>query len=334
MTSLSSTSRFEFPPARLSAVGIRRGAWLDRALLALSLGGWAFGLIVFGTLVVQGGLPVGGDLAAYLRAGDDVAAGRPVYVGTNGEAGAFNYAPPWAIAFAALAWVPDIAMQALIMTLSVLAIRYVAGSWVRAGLVFWYPVSVMVIMAGNIDLLIAAAIVLAAKGHAGPLAFTALAKVAPIIAMPIRQWRQAAIAIAIAVAVTLPFLHLWPEWIAYLLRQPTTIAISVGPPWFVRLPVALVLLSVRKPWASALAVVVAMPSMWLGTFTILIAAVRLWADARVAPAPVTMSRDRSTVLSIRQLLRPAPGHVRSAPPTLSIARSDSIADPDGLPTAL
>ena len=125
---------------------------------------------------------------------------------------------------------------------------------------------------------------LAARGHAGPLAFTALAKIAPILAVPRSGWREAALVIGVALLVTLPWLHLWPEWIEHLLRQPTTIYIHIGPPWYVRLPFALALLLVRRPWAPALAVVVAMPSLWLGTLVILIAAIRLWIDGRWATA--------------------------------------------------
>ena len=36
----------------------------------------------------------------------------------------------------------------------------------------------------------------------------------------------------------------------------------------------------RRPWLSALAVVVAMPSLYLSTTVILIAPIRLWLDGR------------------------------------------------------
>jgi hypothetical protein len=178
---------------------------------------------------------------------------------------------------------------------NLVAIRYVAGAWLWVGFVFWYPVSAMHLHSGNIEFLIAAAIVLAARGHAGPLAFTGLAKVAPFLGVPRGGWREAALVVGVAVLITVPWLYLWPEWVEYLLRQPSTIYIHIGPPWYVRLPFALVLLLVRRPWASALAVVVAMPSLWLGTLVILIAAVRVWLDAkdrreRDAPGSVTAIR--------------------------------------------
>jgi hypothetical protein len=256
------------------------------AATALALTGWVIGLgltvyLLTSDAVSSGpGFAVGIDMEAYLRAGDDLVAGRSVYVGVIGEAGAFSYAPPWVVLFGALAWVPDLAMHVGMFALSLLAIRYVAGSWLWSGLIFLYPVSIMVMLSGNIEFLIAAAIVLAAHGHAGPLALTALAKVSPALAIPRSGWREAAFFVGIAIIVTLPWLHLWPEWIEYLLRQPSTIDIHIGPPWYVRLPFALALLLLRRPWASAAAVVVAMPSLWLGSLVILTAAMRLWLDGR------------------------------------------------------
>jgi hypothetical protein len=267
---------------------------LRLAAVTAALGGWMVGAIVLAFLVAQeGGLHVGIDLAAYLRAGDDLLAGKPVYIGQIGEPGAFSYAPPWAVLFAATAWIPDICMQIGMMAIGILSIRYVSGSWLWAGLAFWYPVSMMVLHSGNIEFLIAAAIVLAARGHSGPLAFTGLAKIAPFFGVPRSGWREAALLIAVAVLITLPWAHLWVEWVDYLLRQPATISIHVGPPWYLRLPFALALLLVRRPWASALAVVVAMPSLWLGTFVILIATVRLWIDHSAGASSIRGSRPLS-----------------------------------------
>lgn len=257
------------------------GGWSRLAAVTLALFGWAVGLVTLGVLVAStNGLIVGADLDAYLRAGDDFVAGRPVYIGEIGEFDVFSYAPPWVLVFGALSWVPDMVMQVAVMILGLLCIRYVAGSWLWAGLVFLYPISVMVLLAGNIEWIIAASLVLAAYGRGEPLAFTALAKVAPIFGLRPDQWRQAALVLAVAVIATLPWLHLWPEWVEHLLRQPSSIDIHIAPPWYWRLPFAAALLLLHRPWARALAVVVAMPSLWLGTLVILAAVVRLWYDQR------------------------------------------------------
>jgi len=89
---------------------------------------------------------------------------------------------------------------------------------------------------------------------------------------------------------TLPWLYLWPEWIEHLLRQPVTTDIHLGPPWYLRLPFALALRLLRRPWASALAVVVAMPSLWLGALIILASVVRLWFDGRTGQTTVADRR--------------------------------------------
>ena len=259
------------------------GGRLRLVVVTLALLGWATGLVTLGVLIAStDGLIVGADLDAYLRAGDDFVAGNPVYIGEIGEVDVFSYAPPWALVFGALSWVPDMVMQVGVMVLGLFCIRYVAGSWLWAGLVVLYPVSAMVLLAGNIEWLIAAALVLAAYGRGEPLVFMALAKVAPILGLRPSQWRQAVLVLGLAFVVTLPWLHLWPEWIEHLLRQPSSIDIHIGPPWYWRLPFAAALLLVRRPWARALAVVVAMPSLWLGTLVILIAPIRLWFDGQRA----------------------------------------------------
>lgn len=246
----------------------------------LALVGWAIGVVTFLILLSQNRFEIGGDLAAYLRAGDSLVAGEPVYVGEIGEFDVFSYAPPWAVLFAALSWVPDALMQAGIMVLGLFCIRYTVGAWLWSGLLFYYPVAVMVLFAGNIEYLVAASIILAARGRAEPLTLMALAKISPILGVPPKLWRQVVVTVAVAFVVTLPWLHLWPEWVEYLLRQPASIDIHIGPPWYLRLPIALALLLVRRPWAPALAVIVGMPSLWLGTLVILIAPVRLWFDGR------------------------------------------------------
>jgi uncharacterized membrane protein YhaH (DUF805 family) len=254
--------------------------WQEAFKWAASIAGYALG-IGYIVLITQGRLEPGIDLGAYLRAGLDLRAGQPVYVGQIGDATNFPYAPTWAVIAAAASFLPGNLLQAGLMLLDIGAVRYVCGSWRAAGYVFAWPLTAFVMTAGNVDLLIAAAIVMAWRVNATPLALMSLTKLAPALALPPRRWREIALAAVICFVVTVPWLHLWPEWIAYLLRQPALIGISIPIPWYFRLPVALALIAwLRKPWAAALAVAVAMPSLYLSTSVILIAPIRLYLDER------------------------------------------------------
>jgi hypothetical protein len=260
-------------------------SWLEALKWTASIVGYASG-IAYLLSITGGRLAPGIDLVAYLRAGEDLLSGGVVYVGQIGDATNFPYAPTWAVIAAAASLLPGTLVQAGLIVLDVASVRYVTGSWRAAGYVFAWPLTAFVVAAGNVDLLIAAAIVMAARVHAGPLVLMALTKLAPALALPPHRWRQIAITAAICFLVTAPWLHLWPEWIAYLLRQPALIGISIPIPWYFRLPFALVLIVwLRRPWAAALASVIAMPSLYLSTSVILIAPIRLYLDRR---SPQTM----------------------------------------------
>jgi hypothetical protein len=255
---------------------------LRRALATgLSIGGYLAALAMY--LLIKNGDPfaTSTDLLAYLRAGSDLLAGREVYVGQIGDALAFAYAPTWAVAFAAISWLPPTFVQLAMVGLDLGAIRYVTGSWRVTGYVLWVPLVVFVISAGNVDLLIAAAIVMAWRKTGAPLALFGLAKIAPFLGLPIPWRKDVILTLIIAVLITVPWLGLWTDWFDYLLRQPTSISISLPlGPWWLRLPFALALLIPRRSYTSGLAVVVAMPSLYLSTLTILIAPLFLYLDQR------------------------------------------------------
>jgi hypothetical protein len=265
--------------------------WQEAVKWAASITGYALG-IVYIVLITGGHLQPGIDLGAYLRAGLDLRAGQAVYVGQIGDATNFPYAPTWAVIAAAASLLPGALLQAGLMLVDVAAVRYVCGSWRAAGYVFAWPLTAFVMTSGNVDIVIAAAIVMAWREHAGPLALMALTKLAPALALPPRRWRQIVATAVVCFVMTVPWLHLWPEWIAYLLRQPALISISIPIPWYYRLPFALALIAVvRRPWAAALAVTAAMPSLYLSTSVILIAPIRLYIDeyheSRRAPRGAT-----------------------------------------------
>jgi hypothetical protein len=245
--------------------------------------GFAFAITIF-VVVMAGEHFVGDDLAAYLRAGDALRAGSPIYMGHVTNQLVFLYGPPWAVAFGAISLLPGQLVQLVIVALDLACLRYVAGSWRNVGYVFLYPGAVFAITSGNIDYLIAGALVLAWRSSAAPLAILAVAKVAPGLGLPLHRWREGALVGAVLFLMTLPWLYLWPEWIRFLIGQPTNAGLMLPIPWFVRLPFALALLIPRKPWASALAVVIATPGFYWTTAVLLLAPYRLWRDGDRAPA--------------------------------------------------
>ena len=107
------------------------------------------------------------------------------------------------------------------------------GNWRRLGYILWIPLIPYECSAGQLNLLVAAAIVAAQHGIVWPLAAMTLAKVWPAIALPLRHWRRFLIVLAAFALISLPWLHLWPEWIATLVdtsatRARTRRARSVG----------------------------------------------------------------------------------------------------------
>jgi hypothetical protein len=181
---------------------------------------------------------------------------------------------------ALLTWLPPLLVQTLISLGSLAALRYVVGSWRAVGWTLWWPITTISLISGNIDLLIAAAMVMAWRGRPGWLALFGLAKVAPFLGLPLGSWRRCAVIVGAAVLATAPWWHLWPEWLAYLIGQPGVPTYALLVPWWLRLPVALALVALRRPWASAAAVVVAMPYLYGFTTMEGLAVIRLWADGR------------------------------------------------------
>ena len=231
------------------------------------------------------GLTAGSDLAAYIDAGTAIRAGQPIYT-TGIATGGFLYSPPWAVLFAPLSLIPGTVLQAAIMALDVLVLRYVLGSWRAVGWMGLYPLTWYGLASGNVDILIAGAIVAAWKHTSIPLAVVTFAKVSPAFALDFRRIREFGIACLVLVAITIPWFDLWLDYARFLIEQPAVAGTVVPIPWYVRLPIAILLLVPRRPWTSALAAIVAIPLWFLYTSLILIAPLRLWLDERHRGAAV------------------------------------------------
>jgi hypothetical protein len=275
---------------------------LTRVLQALAIAGAGITVVAVAMLYPDG-LTAGVDLAAYMRAGDAVRNGGDVYTTGVAQTLAFLYPPVWAVLFAAISWLPGWLLQAAIMGLDVLALRYATGSWLAVGLLGWFPLTWFGLASGNIDILIVAAIVMAWRRSAVPLAVVALAKLSPAFALDLRRWREFVVTGLVLVAITLPWFGLWFEYAEFIARQPAVAGTMVAIPWYLRLPLAVLLLIPRRPWTSALAAVVAVPNLYWYTSLWLIAPIRLfvdeWRERRVQTPPDRASGPISPVASGR-----------------------------------
>jgi len=280
-------------PTYLAAAGRVLAAAGFGTLIALALAG-----------ILDGQWPIpGGDVANFLAAGERLRAGGAVYVGGWDLPGTVYYSPPIAVLFAAASFLPGWLVWILLVAVDVAGLRYLAGSWTRVGWLALCPVTVFQLVSGNPNFAIVAAILAADRGHVWALALSALAKVGPAVALPIRRWRSFGIVMLVALIVTVPWLDLWPSWIRFLLAAPRGDAWPTIVPFAYRVPVVIVLLAVRRPWARMLAGGLAIPGFYVVTaWAVTILAWRLWLDRR---RPGHRGRDRSGYL--REPVVPVPG---------------------------
>jgi hypothetical protein len=166
-------------------------------------------------------------------------------------------------------------LAAIVLIAEILALRYVAGSWLIAGLLCWMPFVAREFFTGNLNLVVSALIlaaVLGRKGAGTAVAVATMAKVSPVLALGYRP-REFILGLAVMIAITLPFLDLWPAWLAAVLG-PTTSDPEVLP-LLPRIPVVVALLVVRRPWAYAAAAGLAAPAFYFHSMVLLIPACRL-----------------------------------------------------------
>jgi hypothetical protein len=266
------------------------------ARVALSFGGVAFVVVQLIVGMKAGLFPIpGGDELIWDRVGDSVLTGTPIYYLAPNPTDSFWYAPPLAVLFATVSWLPVVLQHWLFTVLKIASLRLIAGSWVGAGIACWFPLVAFELGGGNFNLLIAAGIVLAIRGRPRLAVLGALAKLGPALAIDPRDWRKALPVALLSLAITLPWLHLWPEWIAHLVAN---VGFPLGPqipiPFSVRVIAAAALLLIsRAGWSRALAATLAIPAFYWGSLVILIAPLAVWlrtprpAIAVAAPEPAT-----------------------------------------------
>jgi hypothetical protein len=168
------------------------------------------------------------------------------------------------------------------------AIAFLVGPRLLAfGVVF----AAMELAGGNISLLLAVAIVLGFRWPAA-WAFVLLTKVSPGIGLlwfaVRREWRSLAIAVGATAAVVVGsavFMPAaWPQWIDVLVanagRDGTWAALPV--PLWLRLPIAVAVVTwgarTDRRWTVPVAAMIALPALWYGSLSMLLAVVALRED--------------------------------------------------------
>lgn len=257
---------------------IRPGGRLWR--IAFSGAGFAIFAVITAWGIAGGKFvtPIGGDIPTIFQpAGDALRAGQPVYAWKDLP---FFYAPPMVVLLAAISWLPTVALFAAVVTVDVASLRYLAGSWLRVGYLLWFVVLPFEFAAGQLNILMAAAIVAAIRrGWTGLPALLSFAKISPVLAVDPRGWRRFACWGMLFIAITLPWWWLWPEWIAQLGRGWQT---QVGPqipiPFLLRLPVGLALVATRTRLGRAGGAVLATPAFYWGSLVLFLAPVAICFD--------------------------------------------------------
>jgi hypothetical protein len=248
--------------------------------------------VVFRLLGVAPWLSPAFDLHAYwsTNAGLDYSTTRP------GDPGAYLYSPAFAQALVPITWLSWPFFAALWTAFVGALLLWLAGRW--AIVLLLLPPVAMSIAIGQVDLLIASAIVVGFRWPAA-WALPILTKVTPGVAVlwygVRREWRSLAIALgatAVIVAVSATVdPQAWVGWIAMLGRGQFPRAEDgwyLDVPLGVRLAVAVVVVvwgaRTDRRWTVPLAAVLGMPTLWVNSPTILIACLPLVAAGAHTPA--------------------------------------------------
>ncbi len=245
--------------------------------------GVAAGLAFLGyTFLVQGPVSrmAGADAFAYWSVDS-----QDPYQARVGDFGAFTYSPPMA-ALASLAGHLPWRTFLVAWTVLLLAVAVWLGGR-RTLLVLAFPPVAIELYFGNINLLLAVAVVL---GMSRPWAWSFVLLTKPTCGVGLLwfaargEWRRLAIALGTTLVVVITSAILmpgvWHDWVALLMasaQQPPAETWLPIPIWM-RLPAAgaLVWWGARtdRPWTVAAAVTLALPVVWFAGLAILVAALR------------------------------------------------------------
>jgi hypothetical protein len=236
--------------------------------------------------VMTAGGQGGADVFAYWTAGHHLVSGQPLYGVDVGGYGAFLYPPPLAQVFVLLSPLPFPVVVWLWRALELGCIRLILGSWRTVGisLLIWWPL-ISELDAGNVHLIVGAAVALAIRGDARSLIPSAFSKFASLAAIP-AGWRAdarglgtgAAVAAGIFLVSFMLAPNLWYSYVRFLptATQPESGWFNLGSfvPLWLRFGTAAVLAVLAYRWVrlAAVAATLAFPVLWFHSLSALIAA--------------------------------------------------------------
>lgn len=212
---------------------------------------------------------------------------------------AYVYSPAFLQLLSPLTALPWQAFVAAWAAILLGAVRFMTGPrLLAAGLLF--PFTAMEVAGGNVSLLLAVAIV---AGFRWPAAWSLvlLTKITPGIGLlwfaVRREWRALAIALAATAVIALvSFVILpdqWRTWVDVVLRNVAAgksgTWASVPVPLWIRLPLAVVLVAwgarTDRRWTVPVASMLALPALWYGGLSMLLAVIPLLpADRSAGPS--------------------------------------------------
>jgi hypothetical protein len=209
---------------------------------------------------------------------------------------AYPYSPAFLQLLEPIRWLPWQAFMAVWAAILMAALTYMTGPrLILLGLAFF---GLMEIWGGNIEMLVALAIVLGFRWPAA-WSFVLLTKITPGVGLlwfvVRREWRSLAIAVAATGAVVAFSYALmpgawwtWPQVLADNVGKNGTWA-AVPIPFVVRLPFAVLLVvwgaRTNRRWTVPVSAMLALPALWYGGLSIMVATLpllgaRSWTDVR------------------------------------------------------
>jgi hypothetical protein len=280
---------------RISALMDRAGALLGRyarpvrdALILVGLGRAAYYFFVQG---IQPWTFVGVDARAYWRI--DLA--HPYANSGLGDVSTYLYSPAFAQVMAPFSNLPFAVFDAGWTLLLVATCVWLVRPWPWAALILVLPVTYELCV-GNIHFLIAAAVVLGFRAPAA-WALPVLTKITPAVGLlwfPVRrQWRALGIAVGTIVGIAaISFViapSAWTDWVTFLLASPGRSELLLPRLMIAALLVVFGALTGRR-WLVPVAVFLSLPVVWINSWVILLAVIRLRdrTSPAMAPRPVGM----------------------------------------------